>query len=129
MVRKTTRSAILKSAIFCVVAFLMLFPLGANADCSDSKIKSLSNDGKTVAQIATRCNMGKSDVKAALDADNDDTNKGLPSGSKVGQCGCWGPANPNHRQRHPACSSGYAKPEMCGGMCPNGGYAWVGVCI
>ena len=120
-----------------VFAFLLSFLPSASAECSDSRVKRLSRQGKTVASIASTCEMSKKDVQAILEEDEETGGKssddrggqsGLPSGTPVGQCGCWGPVNPGHRETVRECRSGYARPRMCNSMCMGGGYAWRGVC-
>jgi hypothetical protein len=107
----------------------------ANAECSDSKVKRLSRQGKTVSSIARTCDMDVADVRAILEEDNtvDDPpppppQSGLPSGAALAPCGCWGPISPGYREANPRCRSGYSAPRMCPQMCPGGGYAWQGAC-
>jgi hypothetical protein len=129
--------------LFVVGAFALGIASEALAECSDSRIKQLSKQGKTVAAIAKSCKMSKADVKSALEDDEDDDDDdggssggtggstgggGLPKGAPVGQCGCWGPVSPGYVQAHPSCKSGTARAQSCGQMCPLGGSAWRGVC-
>jgi hypothetical protein len=82
--------------------------------------------------------MSKQDVRKILsrrpDEDTPDDEgkvtgrKGLPPGSPLAPCGCWGPVDPRMRQPAPQCASGYAQPQMCNVMCQMGGFAWQGVC-
>ena len=119
--------------------FLFAFLPFSSAECSDRRVKRLLRQGNTVASIARACEMSKEEVQYFLDeedeynqpqnVDNYDDRAGLPSGTPVGQCGCWGYVSPDMLQPHPLCRSGYAKPSICGWQCPTGGYAWVGVCL
>lgn len=52
---------------------------------------------------------------------------GSPSGTPLGQCGCWGPDTGQPRPDS-RCESGYAVPQLCPGFCPLGGSPWRGVC-
>jgi len=82
--------------------------------------------------------MSKGDIRAIAEEDNEndelDTGdhsqgrQGLPSGTPLSQCGCWGYVNPGATQQQPNCQSGYAQAIMCNMGCPAGGYAWQGVC-
>jgi hypothetical protein len=122
----------------CFGLLLIAFGPAASAECSDSRIKRLADQGRTVASIARTCEMSRSEVQSILDEQSDDDEdeygeddsdeSGLPSGTPVGQCGCWGYVDARAVQPHPQCRSGKAKPEMCNAMCPAGGYAWRGVC-
>jgi len=108
------------------------------AECSDSKVRRLSNKGETAKSIADACDMDIEDVKALLKrrsrpkpeeaSDEIDDDKGLPRGTPLSVCACWGPVSVNHRESAPNCRSGFAVPRACPAMCPSGGYAWQGVC-
>lgn len=130
------------------LAFLLAYvPTEAVAACSDSKIKSLSRQGKTVATIARFCGMNANEVRDILEQNDEEEDEPAPSrrrpparsqepgqsgglapGTALAPCGCWGPVAPGHGQPNQACKSGYAMPRMCPQMCPAGGYAWQGVC-
>lgn len=125
--------------LFALIAMgLAYLPLGAAAACSDSKVKRLSQQGKTVSAIAKSCDMATEDVRGILDEDEEEDepaptprrrpDKGLAPGTPLAQCACWGYASPGQRQPSPACASGFAVPRMCPQVCPLGGYAWQGVC-
>ena len=43
-------------------------------------------------------------------------------------CGCWGPAN-DQPFAEPACDSGFAQAQLCGGFCPQGGYTYRVRCL
>lgn len=121
-------------------------PIVASAACTDSKVKRLSRQGKTVATIARTCDMDVSDVKEILDEDDEQEvapssrqprtpsptsppqSNGLAPGTPLAACGCWGSVSPGYRQANQTCSSGYVVPRMCSQVCPAGGYAWQGVC-
>lgn len=128
-----TNSSVVRALVLCAAfIFSILISPIASADCTESRVKRLSKQGKTVAAIAKACEMDKSDVQSILgegESEDEDEGQGqLPKGAPVGQCGCWGPINPAHRQPEPNCKSGKAKPKLCNAMCPMGGYMWQGVC-
>lgn len=122
--------------LFIIAATLVCLPIASSADCSDSKVKRLSKQGKTTAAIAATCDMDASDVKEILEEGGDcdggcgggGKRTGLSPGTPLAPCGCWGPVSPGHREANPACNSGYAMPRMCPQVCPGGGYAWQGIC-
>jgi len=125
-----------------LVPMVMLVRAGVAdaADCTEAKVKRLARAGNTVAAIATQCDMSRSDVRDIIEGDESDgdsspapnpgsrRSSGYPQGTPVGQCGCWGPANPGARVPQQQCQSGYARPQMCPAVCPMGGYMWQGVC-
>ncbi len=120
-----------------ILALGLVFAMDGHAECTDAKIRKLSKSGLTIAKIAKQCEMERDDVKAVLDEDTEAatdggdgsvTNSGLPKGTPLGACGCWGPVDPGYRQGAPQCRSGYAVPQACPQVCPAGGYAWHGVC-
>ena len=123
----------------------MLNSPSARAECTASTIERMTDRGKTVAAIAKICEMAPQDVRDIVDAgtgssggdDPESSGSGdegqtrgrlLPRGTPVGQCGCWGPADPNARVPHAQCQSGSAEPRSCGAPCAAGGVAWQGVC-
>lgn len=127
---------------------LAMFAQSAWAKCSDTRVQLLADDGSTLASIAATCNMSKAAIRRVLSSSDEASesessesesesesdkprrprDRGLKSGTPVGQCGCWGPADPNYEQPHAGCRSGYATPKMCNFACPAGGFAWRGVC-
>ena len=120
-------------ALVAFFALLIQFGIATAADCSDQKVKRLAQNGETVTAIAQECDMTRSEVRDIIDGEDDEPTAPqvggkLPTGSPVGQCGCWGFADPNGQVSHPRCKSGYAHPEMCQAPCPMGGFAWRGVC-
>jgi hypothetical protein len=125
-------------ALFSAFGFLLLVVSPPTlAECSDSRVKQMLRQGKTVASIARTCEMSKEDVRFIQDEEGEkgtdiegkSTDRlGLPSGAPVGQCGCWGYVNLEFLQPHPQCQSGYARPSMCDAICSGGGFAWRGVC-
>ncbi|NVD97905.1 hypothetical protein [Massilia sp. BJB1822] len=132
----------MKTFIHGVFRFATALGLGiilsanANAECSAAKIKRLAQDGNTASEIADTCDMEKSEVIEILKkkrprpdtSGNGGSEDGWPKGTPIGQCGCWGPVHPAYREAAPQCESGEAGPKKCPGMCPGGGYPWVGVC-
>lgn len=133
---------IVVNAILTVLTSVFVLAISANAfaACSESRIKELREDKKSVATIARTCKMTKADVEAALEEeepdepverprrDRKDTAKGgLPSGAALSQCACWGPDSGQTRP-NTMCKSGYAAPQLCSMPCVGGGYAWRGVC-
>lgn len=122
-------------ATYSLGTFLFAFSIPTFADCSDRRVIQLSEKGRSVASIAKSCKMSKQDVLALLEDEDEGEidieegpNKGLVSGTPVGQCGCWGFVDSSHVTPHKSCQSGYAMPSMCKNICPAGGYAWRGVC-
>lgn len=131
---------------FVLALPMAYYPIDASAACSDSKVKRLSRQGKTVATIARTCNMDVDEVRDLLEEDDDEAettpsrrsrpkqstepqqSPELAPGAPLAPCGCWGPVAPGYRQPSQACRSGYAIPRMCQQVCPAGGYAWQGVC-
>lgn len=128
----------------CAVASVCLLAAGlpsADADdlCSERKVKRLAKSGKTVAYIAKSCEMSTEDVRDILEEEESEPSTeqsrgqkpsrgGIPSGTPLAPCACWGFVSPGHRQATPACSSGVAVATLCPQLCPAGGYAWRGVC-
>jgi len=111
-----------------LVLFVAGFPLICTAQCAPDTIIDLAKQGNTNSAIAQSCNMSISEVLAVMNNPQPNAQNGLPAGSAVGQCGCWGPVNPQMRQPLPQCQSGYAVPQNCNAMCSAGGYMWRGVC-
>jgi hypothetical protein len=129
------------SCASCFVALLAPATM-LHAQCSKSKVMNLSEEGETVADIAEECEMSKREVRKILerDVERDSTRKkearltnepqqGLPAGTPLAPCACWGPADPRIRQPAPQCASGYAQPQICNTVCQMGGLAWYGVCL
>ena len=132
--------------VFALTLPMVYLPTEASAACSDSKVKRLSRQGKTVAAITRTCDMDVDEVRDILKEDDDEPepapsrrrspeqstenrqSSGLAPGTPLAPCGCWGPVALGHQQPNQACRSGYAMPRMCPQMCPVGGYAWQGVC-
>lgn len=115
-----------------LVALLTAFSGLSHAECSETRIQRMAKNGKTVSSIASTCKMDKESVQEVLEETGGEDVEGgggsLGRGAPVGQCGCWGYADPNHKQPHAQCRSGYARPSMCNFPCPAGGFAWQGVC-
>jgi hypothetical protein len=125
-----------------VAAIFLAVSAGAFAApaCSDTKVKRLAREGKTITSIARSCKMDRDEVRDILEAENEDggdkaeeptpteSSSKLRRGTPLAPCGCWGFVPAGHRQPAPACSSGFAVPRMCPQVCSAGGYAWQGVC-
>jgi len=135
--------------VFSLTLTMAYLPIEVSAACSDSKVKRLSSQGKTVAAISQTCDMDVDEVRDILEEDDDDDDEaepaptsrrspeqsteprqsnGLAPGTPLAPCNCWGAVAPGYRQPNQACRSGYAMASMCPQMCPAGGYAWQGVC-
>ena len=145
---KTSRPPQWLSRLFVLFALALpiaYLPIEASAACSDSRVKRLSRQGKTVAVIAQTCGKDVDEVRDILEEEDEPESEpgrqrspeqskqprqssGLAPGTPLAPCGCWGPAFPGQRQPNEACSSGFATPRICPQMCPAGGYAWHGVC-
>ena len=117
----------------CLAVFVCLHT-AAHADCSEDRVKSMAKSGTTPRKIAATCRMALDDVKEILEAgeepepDKDPVPRdGLPPGTPLGQCGCWG-ATGGGREPDTRCASGYHTVQSCGVVCPLGGSAWRGVC-
>jgi len=128
--------------LWIIAGSILLNSPTARAECTASAIGRMVERGKTVASIARVCEMAAQDVRDIIDTDEDsadDPDSGsvletrkrdglLPRGAPVGQCGCWGPADPSARVPQAQCKSGSAEPRSCGMPCSAGGVAWQGVC-
>lgn len=111
-----------------LILFISYLPVICTAKCAPDTIIDLAKQGNTHNAIAQSCNMSVNDVTTVLNNPQITPQNGLPAGSAVGQCGCWGPVNPQMQQPVPQCQSGYAVPQNCNALCPAGGYMWRGVC-
>lgn len=118
-----------------LAVLILVMPGVASAACSDSKVKQLHKAGRTIAAIASQCNMERSDVRAIVakdeeeDSDDDaESDKGLPDGTRLMGCGCHGAVAAWAVRPEPRCASGRARPRMCAGMCPMGGAPWSDHC-
>jgi hypothetical protein len=106
------------------------------AECTDSKVVDLAQKGRSLSAIAKLCDMRIAEVREILesesgaedDEDDEEVAQGMPSGSPVMPCGCWGYAATNATFPEPRCSSQVARARMCSSPCPMGGYAWRAVC-
>lgn len=124
------------SLLFAFLCFALAAP-PAMAACSDAKVKRLAKQGKTVASIARTCDMDKEEVKDIIDESGEDepgasnaqpSGQGLPSGTPLAACACYGRVAPQYREPNAACRSGFARPRACSQPCYGGGFAWQGVC-
>lgn len=116
-------------ALLIPLTILMCEPL--HAACTNHQVKTMAQNGATISHIARKCHMSKDDVNDIVDDDTDEdltSAVGLPPGTPLGECGCYGYVSPNFQQPAPQCRSGVAAVQMCNMMCPAGGYAWRGVC-
>ncbi len=118
----------------------------AQAECSENRVMRLTRNGNSVRKIATVCKMEVEEIKdiiaeggeqdaavAEIDlkkdappAEEPQVAK-LPDDEQLGPCGCWGPESFEKRP-FGKCVSGYAQARICGPVCPQGGFAWYGVC-
>ena len=145
-ISRRTRWLLKPLVIFALILPIAYLPIEASAACSNSKVKRLSRQGKTVATIARTCDMGVDEVRDLLEEGDDEAEpapirqkspeqstepprgSGLARGTPLSPCGCWGSVDPGYRQPKQECGIGYAIPRMCPHMCQAGGYAWQGVC-
>ncbi len=131
--------AALSAFMFC--AAFSAFPSPAHAACSDKKILSMSDEGKSVKSIAKACNMPAAKVRAVVDSDDGDeaaaassqapatTVKKLPSGAGVATCDCQGTVPYGDKAPELRCQSGVSIATPCAGYCPPRGVApWRRVC-
>lgn len=54
---------------------------------------------------------------------------GLPSGTPISACGCWGYVNLGATRPNPKCASGTGVAAPCPALCAGGGYQWQEKCI
>lgn len=119
----------------------------AQAECSENRVMRLTRNGNSLRKIATTCKMEMEEIKEIIAEAGDQeaaaaevevkkdapppedppVAKGLPDGEQLGPCGCWGPESFEKRP-FGKCVSGYAQARICGPVCPQGGFAWYGVC-
>jgi hypothetical protein len=109
---------------------LLLLTSAAGAACSDAKVKQLHKSGRTIAAIATQCDMEKSDVRSVVDDDDGggDDDDLLQNGAQLMECGCHGAVAVWAVRPEPRCASGVARPRPCRGYCPLGGSPWADYC-
>ncbi|NMK49838.1 hypothetical protein [Achromobacter sp. Bel] len=135
----TLTRAVLSAFLLCAV--LGGFALPANAACSDKKILSMSDEGKSVKAIAKACNMPAAKVRAVVESDDagEDatasapapapTVKKLPSGAGLASCDCQGTVPYGDKAPELRCQSGVSIATPCAGYCPPRGVApWRRVC-
>lgn len=123
--------------VLAIVLAIAFFPAKAD-ECDEAEIRSKLSDGDTVAEVAEACDVSPEVVRFVMkqrrprpepvEGTTPSPPNGLPRGAPVGQCGCWGPVDPNYLQPHSQCQSGFASPQMCNMQCPAGGFMWRGVC-
>lgn len=137
---------------FCkslILALGLIMAGSSYAECSDAKVKRLHDRGDTIRSIAETCDMEKHEIREILSVppkgsggrkgggsgdggdggDSGDSGDKLPSGTDLGQCGCWSVIHASARRPAPQCQSGVARPLPCPGWCPpNGGSPWRDTC-
>ncbi|MBB1593061.1 hypothetical protein [Achromobacter sp. UMC46] len=131
--------AVLSTVLFCAVS--AGFPSAADAACSDKKILSMSDEGKSVKAIAKACNMPAAKVRAAIESDEGNADasadastpapaaRKLPSGSGLASCDCQGTVPYGEKAPELRCQSGISIATPCAGYCPPRGVApWRRVC-
>ncbi|WP_332608145.1 hypothetical protein [Achromobacter sp. ESBL13] len=123
-----------------VLALFAGFSAPSQAACSDKKILSLSDEGKSVKAIAKTCNMTAAKVRAVVDADDNaaedvaaatpvDVPGKLPSGAGLASCDCQGTVPYGDKAPEQRCQSGTSIATPCAGYCPPRGIApWRRVC-
>lgn len=126
-------------ALIVLALFVGLSP-PSQAACSDKKILSLSDEGKSVKAIAKACNMAAAKVRAVVDADDNaaddvaaaapvDVPRKLPSGAGLASCDCQGTVPYGDQAPEQRCQSGTSIATPCAGYCPPRGIApWRRVC-
>ncbi|MNV54206.1 hypothetical protein D3C71_1463830 [compost metagenome] len=135
----TLTRVMLSAFLLCVV--LGGFPPAANAACSDKKILSMSDEGKSVKAIAKACNMPAAKVRTVVESDDGSadaaasapapapTVKKLPSGAGLASCDCQGTVPYGDKAPELRCQSGVSIATPCAGYCPPRGVApWRRVC-
>lgn len=101
-------------------------------ECSVSKVLRLARKGQTESQIYETCDpepQAISEANTLNGQGNSVQNSGLPSGTVLRQCGCWGYVEIGTRDQEPACKSGMAEAVACYAYCPAGGYQWGVRCL
>lgn len=135
---------ILHRPLFPAIVLLVscaLFSTWANAACSDKKIVSMSDEGKSVKAIAKACNMPIAKVRAVVESDDEKETvaaaapppavlpRKLPSGAGVAMCDCQGTVPYGEKEPELRCQSGVSIATPCAGYCPPRGVApWRRVC-
>ena len=71
----------------------------------------------------------KKPKKSTVDAQDNSDADGLPSGSMVAQCGCWGYVMFGQIGPSQVCASRKEVVYPCTGFCPTGGNSWGTRCI
>jgi hypothetical protein len=122
----------------------------ADAACSDRKIQSMADDGRSVKAIAKACNMPAAKVRGIIGKDDGDApppaarpqgapraDKAeppeaagkLPSGSGLAMCDCQGSVPYGAKAAELRCQSGTSIATPCAGYCPPNGIApWRRIC-
>jgi len=129
-----------------LICFSLLVTAGS---LSGASVQPLSNQSRLASTLPSQSlTMGQARAFGTDDEDDDDDapppprkkhhrrveeggdgdEEGLPSGSQLSRCGCWGYVAPGAGRRNSQCASGYEVAESCGGVCPMGGLAWARVC-
>lgn len=123
-----------------LLALCALFSSTGNAACSDKKILSMSEEGKSVKAIAKACNMPVAKVRAVVESDDDKEDvasatpppvvpRKLPSGAGLASCDCQGTVPYGEKVPELRCQSGVSIATPCAGYCPPRGIApWRRVC-
>lgn len=129
--------------LFMTVLFALSagFSAPSQAACSDQKIMTMADDGKSVKAIAKACNMTVAKVRAAMQSKDDDGDglaaaapaapapKKLPSGAGLASCDCQGTVPYGDKAPEQRCESGMSMATPCAGYCPPRGIApWRRVC-
>lgn len=92
-------------------------------ECSVYKVVRLARRKNSEDNIYEVCD----DQSAEHEDDpisNPEQNSGLPRGSVIRACGCWGYVNFGATDRAPQCASGYGVAVSCNSYCPAGGVQW-----
>jgi hypothetical protein len=98
-------------------------------DCSLSTVIQLARKGDEEHEIYEQCmkspDSGTEDEISGDAVDEFEPEQyGLPPGSTIQACGCWGYVDFGARDVAPQCASGYAEAVACPAYCPAGGYQW-----
>lgn len=90
-----------------------------DSQCKGSRV---CESGRCVASEPSKGRGSSEDPDG--DDDDDDEGGGLPSGTVVRPCGCWGNAYPGQVVSNPSCASKKEVALPCQAVCPTGGYMW-----
>jgi len=97
-------------------------------DCTLSKVVRLARQGQDENKIYIMCEnevIPDHPHPEPVNENNPELSQhGMPRGSVLQMCGCWGFVNIGEQDRTPKCQSGWAEAVACDTFCPAGGVQW-----